>query len=188
MPRSTTSPMRWSTGAGVGISLLGAILLLNPVGERDTAALITGGVVLAAAALEFLVGLRSGRAPIRRIELIMSVVTLGSALLILLRPGAYPLIVVATLCLVLRGMGAVAAAAVADGRARFWVLGRGVVDLGLALVLVAGVPLMAVISVISGVPWPPRGADVLANFVALSVLITGLSLIGVGFTRDERTA
>ena len=182
MYRPSTVPGRWSTLAGTGIVLLGAVLLLMPVGGQESAVPLTGGFVIAAALMELAVALKSSRAPVRHIELVMSCITLGSALLILLNPGAYPLIFVASFCLAVRGVGAVVAAANSAGAVRWWVVGRGVLDLLLAAILIAGAPFMAVISVVSGVPWPPKGAAVLTNFVALSLLVTGISLLGVGMT------
>jgi len=187
MYRPSTVPGRWRTWAGGGIALFGLILLLLPIGGRQSAVMLTGGFVAAAALLELAVALKSSRAPVRHIELVMSFITLASALLILLRPDAYPLVYVATICLGVRGAGALGAALSSAGAVRWWTLARGFIDLLLAAILVAGVPFMAVISVISGVSWPPRGAAVLANFVALSLLVTGISLLGLG-TAHRRAA
>ena len=62
---------------------------------------------------------------------------------------------------------------------RLWVLARGLVDLLLGGMLLAGAPLAAVISIISGNRWPDRAGAVLTNFVAISMLATGLSLLGL---------
>ncbi len=121
--------------------------------------------------------MNSSRSSIRRIELVLSCVTLGAVLLILLRPEAYPLMIITAMCLALRGVGASVAAFGADGAVGGWVLARGMADLVLTTILMVGAPAAAIISLISGVPWPPRGAAVLTNFVAVSVIATGISLL-----------
>ena len=106
--------------------------------------------------------------------------TLGAALLVLLRPAAYPLLFVATICLAIRGVGALVAAGLAAPVVRLWMLARGAADLILAGMLMVGAPLAALISTISGVRWPEGAGLVLVNFVGLSVLVTGLALLGIG--------
>jgi uncharacterized membrane protein HdeD (DUF308 family) len=164
--------------AGGLVVLLGAVLALAPVTGREASVQLTGLILLAAAMLEFFVGLTSSRPSVRRIEILLSCVTLGAVLLILLRPDAYPLAFVAAICLAVRGVGATVAAIEPD-RIRGWVLARGISDLALTTILMVGAPLAAVISVISGVPWPPRGAVVLTNFLAVSTIISGLSLVAL---------
>jgi uncharacterized membrane protein HdeD (DUF308 family) len=178
----SSTPGRWSAIAGAGITLVGIALLLIPVGGRDTAVPITGWALVAAGLLEFASGLKSSRAPVRRIELLMAGVTLGAALLVLLRPAAYPLVFVAITCLAIRGVGAVAAAFFSSTAVRWWVLARGAFDILLAAVLTTGAPLSAVISTISGAKWPRGGAEVLTNFVAVSILAAGLSLLAIALT------
>jgi uncharacterized membrane protein HdeD (DUF308 family) len=119
------------------------------------------------------------RVALRRIELILGCVTFGAALLILFRPGAYPLLFIAITCLLVRGVGAVVAGFISRGAVRYWVLGRGLIDLGLGGILLAGAPLAAVVSIISGNRWPDRAGAVLTNFVAISMLATGISLFAL---------
>ena len=176
---SLTAEARRSASAGALIVLLGAALVLLPVGGREASVQFTGWILLGAALLELLVGLTSSRPSVRRIQILLSCITLAAVSLILLRPAAYPLVIVAVLCLAVRGVGATVAAFEPDGFIRAWVLARGLADLILATILMVGAPLAAIISAIAGVPWPPGGAAVLTNFVAVSTIATGLSLIGL---------
>ncbi len=168
---------RRSAAAGAVIILLGMVLALLPVGGREASVQVTGWVLFAAALVEGAVGLTSSRPSVRRIELLMSCVTLVAVLLILFHAEAYPLTLIAATCLAIRGVGASVAAFGPEGLIRRWVLARGMIDLALASILMVGAPMAAIISVISGVPWPARGAAVLTNFVAVSVVATGVSLL-----------
>jgi hypothetical protein len=125
---------------------------------------------------------------VKRIELLLGAVTIGAALLILVRPEAFPLLFVAIACLLLRGVGAVAAGLMAPRSVRAWVVGRGLFDLGLGAILIAGAPLAAIISIISGNRWPDRAGAVLTNFVALSMIVAGLSLLGLALSAGRRGA
>ena len=169
----------WVIASASGIVLLGIVLLLIPNSSIGPNARITGWLLLAAGALEALAGLARRRPVVRRMELLLGLVAIGAALLILFRPDAYPLLFVAITCLLLRAVGAVVAAVLAPGEVRVWVLGRGVVDLALGGILLAGAPLAAVVSIISGNRWPDRAGAVLTNFVAVSMLATGISLLGL---------
>ena len=178
----SSTPGRWSLLSGAGITLLGLILLFTPIDGRKAAILAAGTTLVLTALLEMLSGFKSSRPPVRRIELAMSLVTLAAAAVVLLRPDAYPLYFVAILCLAARGVGAAVAAFYSVGVTRFWVLGRGGVDLLLTALLIAGAPVAALVSMLSGRNWPVEAAAVLSNFVAVSVLATGLSLIGIALT------
>jgi uncharacterized membrane protein HdeD (DUF308 family) len=170
---------RWVMGAAAGILVLGVVLLFLPQSSIGPNARITGWVLLGAGALELVAALARRRAAVRRIEFVLGAVTVGAALLILLRPEAFALIWVAITCLLLRAVGAVVAGVLSAGAVRIWVLARGLVDLALGGVLLAGAPLAAVVSIISGNRWPDRSGAVLTNFVAISILATGISLLGL---------
>jgi CBS-domain-containing membrane protein len=106
-------------------------------------------------------------------------VTVGAALLILVSPGAYPPLFIAITCLLARAAGAVVAAFLSGGEVRVWVLGRALVDLTLGGILLAAAPLAAIVSIISGNRWPDRAGAVLTNFVAVSMLATGIAMLGL---------
>jgi uncharacterized membrane protein HdeD (DUF308 family) len=169
----------WVIASASGIVLLGIVLLLIPNSSIGPNARITGWLLLGAGALEVLGGLARRRPAVRRMEILLGSVAIGAALLILFRPGAYPLLFVAITCLLLRAVGAVVAAVMSPGEVRVWVLGRGLVDLALGGILLAGAPLAAVVSIISGNRWPDRSGAVLTNFVAISMLATGIALLGL---------
>ena len=177
----------WVTLAALGIVALGIVLLLIPNSSIGPNARLTGWLLLGAGALEAVGALTRRRVMLRRIELILGCVTFGAALLILFLPGAYPLLFVAITCLLLRGVGAVVAGFISAGAVRYWVLGRGLVDLALGGILLAGAPLAAVVSIISGNRWPDRSGAVLTNFVAISMLATGISLFALAI-RARRPA
>jgi uncharacterized membrane protein HdeD (DUF308 family) len=179
MIRPSSVAGRWSAISGAGITLIGIVLLLMPIQGRASAIPLAGTALLLAGLLELLTGLKGSRAPVRQISTVLAIVTLLGALLILVRPEAYPLTFVAIVCLAVRGVGAVVAAFFSSRLVRPWVLGRGVVDILLTAILIAGAPLAAVITVIAGSRWPKGGAEILTNFVAVSILATGLSLLGV---------
>lgn len=170
---------RWVMGAAAGIVLLGIVLLLIPNSSIGPNARITGWLLLAAGALELLAAVARRRPAVRRIELVLGSVTAGAALLILMRPETFPLLFIAITCLLVRAVGAVVAGVLSGGAVRMWVLARGFVDLLLGGVLLAGAPLAAIVSIISGNRWPDRSGAVLTNFVAISMLATGLSLLGL---------
>lgn len=170
-----------------GIVALGLVLLFLPGSAIGPNARVTGWVLLGAGALELIGAMTRRRTAVRRIELLLGAVTIGAAALILVHPQAYPLLFVAITCLLLRGVGAVVAAFMSAGEVRFWVLGRGFVDLVLGGILLAGAPLAAVVSIISGNRWPDRSGAVLTNFVALSMLVTGLSLLGLALRSRHGT-
>lgn len=169
----------WVIATASGIVLLGIVLLLIPNSSIGPNARITGWLLLGAGALEALGALARRRPAVRRMELLLGLVAVGAALLILFRPEAYPLLFVAITCLLVRAVGAVVAAVLSPGEVRVWVLGRGFVDLALGGILLAGAPLAAVVSIISGNRWPDRSGAVLTNFVAISMLATGISLLGL---------
>jgi len=178
----------WVLAAGAGILGLGLVLLFLPGSAIGPNARITGWLLLGAGALEIAAAAARRRPGVRRIELLLGCVTIGAAALILVRPEAYPLLFVAITCLLVRGVGAVAAGAMTSGEVRFWVVGRGMIDIVLGAVLVAGAPLAAVISIVSGNRWPDRSGAVLTNFVALSMLVTGISLLGLALRARRRAA
>lgn len=169
----------WVIASASGIILLAIVLLLIPNSSIGPNARITGWLLLAAGALEALGGLARRRPVVRRAEILLGLVAVGAALLILFRPDAYPLLFVAITCLLLRAVGAVVAAVLSPGEVRVWILGRGLVDLALGGILLAGAPLAAVVSIISGNRWPDRAGAVLTNFVAVSMLATGFALLGL---------
>jgi uncharacterized membrane protein HdeD (DUF308 family) len=169
----------WVTLSATGIVALGFVLLAIPASSIGPNARMTGWVLLAAGALEAIGAVTRGRKALRRIELSLGCVTVGAALLILFRPGTYPLLFVAITCLLLRGVGAVVAGFLSTGAVRYWVLPRGLVDLALGGILLAGAPLAAVVSIISGNRWPDRAGAVLTNFVAISMLVAGISLFAL---------
>ncbi len=172
--------------AAGGIVLLGLGMLAIPSSAIGPNARLSGWVLFAAGGLELFAALTRRRPPVKRIELLMGAVTIGAALLILVRPQAYPLLFVAITCLLLRGVGAVAAGFMAPRSVRAWVIGRGIFDLGLGAILIAGAPLAAIISIISGNRWPDRAGAVLTNFVALSMIVAGLTLLGLALTAGRK--
>jgi uncharacterized membrane protein HdeD (DUF308 family) len=177
----------WVMLAATGILALGIVLLFIPESSIGPNARLTGWVLLGAGALEAVGALTRRRVALRRIELILGCVTFGAALLILFRPGAYPLLFIAITCRLVRGVGAVVAGFISRGAVRYWVLARGLIDLALGGILLAGAPLAAVVSIISGNRWPDRAGAVLTNFVAISMLATGASLFALAI-RARRPA
>ena len=176
----------WVIASALGIVALAAAMLALPNSAIGPNARIGGWVLLAAGALEVAGGLARRRPAVRKIELLLGGVTIAAAALILVRPEAFPLLFVAITCLLLRGVGAVAVGFMSTGAIRAWVVGRGLVDVLLGAILLAGAPLAAVISIISGNRWPDRSGALLTNFVAASMLVTGVSLLGLALTARHR--
>ena len=177
----------WVIACALGIVALATLMLLLPNSAIGPNARLGGWVLLAAGALEIAGGLARRRPAVRKVELLLGGVTIAAAALILVRPEAFPLLFVAITCLLLRGVGAVAVGFMSGGAIRAWVVGRGLIDVLLGAILTAGAPLAAVISIISGNRWPDRSGAVLTNFVAVSMLVTGLSLLGLALTARHRT-
>ena len=180
----------WVMAAAGGIIALGLALLAVPGSSIGPNARVTGWLLLAAGGLELVAAAARRRPLVRRIEFVLGFVTIGVAALILFRPGTFPLLFVAITCLLVRAVGAVVAGFLTEGAVRLWVLARGFIDLLLGGILLAGAPLAAVISIISGNRWPDRAGAVLTNFVAISILATGISLLGLALhaRRAARTA
>jgi uncharacterized membrane protein HdeD (DUF308 family) len=176
----------WVIASALGIVALAAAMLALPNSAIGPSARIGGWVLLAAGALEVAGGLARRRPAVRKIELLLGGVTVAAAALILVRPEAFPLLFVAITCLLLRGVGAVAVGFMSTGAIRAWVVGRGLIDVLLGAILMAGAPLAAVISIISGNRWPDRSGALLTNFVAVSMLVTGVSLLGLALTARHR--
>lgn len=175
-----------ATVGGGQIVLLGVVLLLLPVGSRAGFAQTTGWLLMAAGAIELFVGIRSAPSAEGRITTLLSAVTLAAAFLILFAPNAYPPIFIAILCLAVRGIGASIAAFIGKEGLQPWVLARGAVDSGLAMILIAGAPLSAIISVLSGRKWPPSGHAILGNFIAWSMVAAGICLIGLAISKRRK--
>lgn len=174
---------RWAAAGSGMILLLGLVLVFLPVTSRSAFAQTAGWFLVAAGILELAVGLKIAPSPEGRILILLSLVTLAGALLVLLRPGTYPLIFVAILCLAIRGVGALVAAASGGGRLQPWVLARGLIDLLLGAILMSGAPLIAVISILSGRNWPPSGTAILGNFIAISMIAAGICLLGLAWSQ-----
>lgn len=166
--------------AAAGIVALGLVVLFLPYSSFGTSARGVGWAVLAAALLELAIALATRREVLSQVSVALGLVTAATALLILFRPGAYPPVFVAMACLLVRGVGAAVAAFLAR---RIWVALRAAVDLVLASLLIAGAPVAAVISVITASRWPDHGSAVLTNFVAVSMVATGLSLVAFVLSR-----
>jgi uncharacterized membrane protein HdeD (DUF308 family) len=172
-----------AAAGGGAIFLMGVALLLLPVGGRSEFAQTTGWLLLFAGAIELGVGVRGVPSIEGRIVTLLSVVTLGAAAFVLFRPDAYPLIFIAILCLAIRGIGALTAASIAEAGLQRWIFARGLVDILLAVILVGGAPLSAVISILAGKKWPPSGHALLGNFIAWSMVAAGICLLGLAITR-----
>ena len=172
----------WAAAGGAVILLLGLLLIALPVTSRSAFAQATGWFLVSAGVAELAVGLKSTPSIEGRIIVLLSAATLAAAVVVLLRPGTYPLMFVATLCLAIRGVGAIAAALAASRGPQLWVLARGLVDLLLGAILIIGAPVVAVITVVAGTKWPPSGTAVLGNFVAVSMIAAGVCLLGLAWT------
>lgn len=177
----------WVIASAAGIVALAVAMLLLPNSAIGPNARLGGWVLFGAGVLEIMGGLARRRPPVRKVELLLGGVTIAAALLILVRPQAYPLLFVAITCLLLRGVGAVAVGFMSSGAIRAWVVARGLFDVLLGAVLLAGAPLAAVVSIISGNRWPDRSGALLTNFVAVSMLVTGISLLGLALTARNKT-
>jgi uncharacterized membrane protein HdeD (DUF308 family) len=174
-----------AAGGGL-ITLLGVVLLLLPVTSKSEFVQTTGWLLLAAGSIELGVGLSSTPSAEGRITTLLSGVTLAAAAFVLFRPDAYPLIFIATLCLAIRGIGALTAALLAEAGIQPWVFARGLADTVLAMILIAGAPLSAVISVLAGKKWPPSGQALLGNFIACSMVAAGICLLGLALSRRKQ--
>ena len=68
----SSQPGRWTTFSGAALALLGAALLILPIGGGEGGLATTGFALLAAALVELACGVKASRAPVRRVELLMS--------------------------------------------------------------------------------------------------------------------
>jgi len=173
--RSNRNRIRLITVAAVLIIIMAAGAALLPLAERVPGPNVLGSLLLATGFVELLAGTQ--RRSTRILCMTAGAVTALAGLLLVLNPVTHifrrTYLIVAWL--MLRSLIMAAASTRAGGSVRTWTIVSAATDLGLALILLAGISIATLIVGLFG-PTP----EVIASFawiLALSFLVTGLWLL-----------
>lgn len=164
----------WAGAATIAIGACAALLPLTGSHGR-----LIGWLLLGAGLIELVAARARQKDEARATMGVAGSVTALAALAFLLNPlvGLYSLVSVIMSWLFARGAILLAAAAKALGPGRSWALFGGIGDLALALVLLIGLPVTALVAEVFG--QTPEVVSQLALVLAASFLISGFALIAV---------
>lgn len=175
--RLARSRARVIAAAGIVIILLGAGALFLPLADRIPGANVVGSLLLAAGLVETLAGTQRGRS--RLFAVLAGVVTAIAGLFLVLTPVThlFPTLYLVSAWLILRSFALAGASTQSDGSVRVWTWISAATDLGLALVVLAGISIATLIVGLFG-PTP----EVVASFawvLALSFAVNGALLLEI---------
>jgi hypothetical protein len=162
--------------AGIVIILLGAGAALLPIDKGISSDMI-GGLLVSAGVIELVAG--SLRSEVRRLALAAGGVTVFAGLLFVINPETqfFPTVVPVVAWLVARSAILALASTRLHGSVRRWMAFSAGVDLLLAILLVTGLSIAALVVSVFG-PTPPLIAS-FAWLLAASFVTTGLMLLEV---------
>ena len=173
------------TGAAVMIILLAACAAALPLLHLPSGGAV-GWLLLAAGVTELVAGAArhaEGRLP----PMVAGAATTIAGLLFIVDPliGLFPVSYVVTGWLFVRGAILLASRFHAGTRLKIWALFAGLADLTLALMLAFGLPIIGLVSGLFGAT--PEMLTAFAIMLAVSFLITGLSLLALAAFERERS-
>ena len=152
---------------GVLLAILGALAIAVPVIASVVAAAFVGWLLFFAGSFRAVSLIRAPHAPGYWSSLVLSALTAILGLIIALFPlqGAITLAMVLTVYFIVHGISSFALAFAIRGHTGRWVLllAGGVIDLALAVLVIAG--------------WPGTSVFILGIYVGINLLFTGLALI-----------
>lgn len=163
--------------AGVIIIMLGAGALLLPAADRVAGSAVIGLLLLASGVVEMLAG--SLREQVKHYAMAAGAATAIAGLLFLINPAVHftPTVTLIIAWLVVRSLIILLASRRSDSSVRMWMRISAGLDFFLALLLVAGLSISALIVSIFG-PTPPLIAS-FAWILAASFAVTGTLLLEV---------
>jgi len=185
--RFDTQAGRWMSTSGVLMVLLAALAALLPLVNWAPKGGLVGWLLFLTGAAEFTLGIQVERGLLRIATLGSAVLTAAAGCIFIANPLAsyFPVANVVTLWLVLRAAWILATASLLRSPpTSLWIGLSGVVDLLLAGVLAAGLPVALLVVTLFG-PTP----YVVAKFsfiLATSFLVTGMCYLAIG--RGQRAA
>jgi uncharacterized membrane protein HdeD (DUF308 family) len=167
--------------------VLAAAVVIIRDDSREAFLASAGWILVLAAAVEFTMAFRERAFPEGRTMAIAGAFTPGAGALLVLRPalGYLSLLQLGVVGLALRRAGSFVAGLLSRPRlvrAWGWIVARGVVDIVLVLILLAGLPVL--IFFYMAVGWQAGAGSRLAAVLALSLIASGISLIAVA--SDQR--
>ena len=184
---SSASTWRWTLGSGVLTILLALIAFWLPEIDWLPRASLVGWLLLVAGVAELALGSRRGSDSVARAALWSGAITSAAGLLFVLRPSSayFPVANVILLWLLVRGASVLAIAAWTENRrSGLWLGLGGLVDLILAALMIAGLPLTGLVVAMFG-PTPEVVAR-FALFLAASFAATGVSQIAIALIQRDR--
>lgn len=172
---SNATRSRLIYAAGIAIILLSVGALLLPAADRLFGSAVIGGLLLVAGIVEMLAG--TLREQVKHYAIAAGAVTAVAGLLFLLYPTTHysPPVIIAWL--VIRSLIIIVASRSSDRSVRMWMTISAGMDFLLAVLLVAGMSISALIVSIFG-PTPPLIAS-FAWVLAASFVVTGSLLLEV---------
>lgn len=175
--RSARGRARLIGAAGIVIILLSAGAALLPLADRVPGANVVGSLLLAAGLVETLAGTQ--RHDSRVFAMLAGAVTAIAGLILVLSPmtHVFPTFYLVAAWLVLRSITLAAASARCGGSVRTWSWISAATDLGLALIVLAGISIATLVVGLFG-PTP----EVVASFawvLALSFVVNGTLLLEI---------
>ncbi|HET9356261.1 MAG TPA: hypothetical protein VFO42_08875 [Sphingomicrobium sp.] len=172
------SRAKWIAGAGWLILLLSAGAALLPMFERRGGAMVIGGLLAAAGLLEIFAG--SLRHEARKLAMLTGALTVLAGVLFATGPATrffLPAITVVMGWLVVRAVLLMLTSRLTGGGVRRWTVISAATDLLLALVLLVGLQIAALVVALIGATAPLVAS--FAWILALSFVATGLMLLEV---------
>ena len=174
---------RLIAACGVLIILLAAGAALLPVVDRGAGAAIVGSMLFVAGLIETFAGKLHQQA--KGLSMLAGAVTTLAALLLLFNPAAHiaPAIVLVTGWLLVRSVVLLFAGRYSAGSVRMWTLASAGMDLFLAVVLLLGLSIAALV-----VAWFGPTDEIVAGFawvLALSFAVTGSMLLEIASCERE---
>lgn len=175
--RPARNRARLIMAAGILIVLLSAGAALLPFAERIPGANVVGSLLLAAGLVETLAGTQ--RNDSRVFAMLSGVITAVAGLFLVLSPMThiFPTLYLVAAWLILRSLALMAASTRCGGSVRMWTWVSAATDLGLALIVLAGISIATLIVGLFG-PTP----EVIASFawvLALSFVVNGALLLEI---------
>ena len=173
---------RWTLACGLAKLLFGLAAVFLPLLEGRPLAASVGWLLIMGGVAEWLLGWGARRSEFRRLNFLSGAVTLLAGLLFILRPtGVYGLTTVVLGWLFARGLielveGLRYRSILASVARWLWV--RGIVDLALAVALLAGLPITALLVLLFG-----GTREVVTAFglvLSISFLASGAGFLAIG--------
>lgn len=171
--------------AGWLILVLSGLSALLPFFERKGGALVIGGLLVTTGLAEMFAGLLRHEA--KRVSILIGATAVAAGLLFASGPATQfflPAVVIVIAWLLLRSMLLFYASRITHHRVRWWTALSALTDMMLALVLIVGIPIAALVLGLFGAT--PQLVASFAWVLALSFIADGLMLLEVASAAREK--